>query len=193
MRRIVVGFLLLTISACVAVPQGPQVAGGTRITQLGISFAVPEGRSWTVLVQSTYQAMLGARGNSPNETLITAIGTYNVPAFDVPEGFLNFVKSGRANEPKTGTFEVIRNDEQWYAERSETCVKHESAAKDFAAKRGGAFTMIEYYGMNCIHPGNPSVGIFVEFSRKGPSGVEFPQFRAMGERLLKSVEFTSYK
>lgn len=193
MRSIVIAALAVTLIACAGVPQRPQIDGGQKITQAGYSFVAPANKSWSVLVRSTYQVTLGTKGDSPNETLIASASTFQVPTFSTPEDFLAYVKSGRVAEPQTGRFEIIKNDEQLYTDRSEICVKHETESKDFGAKRGNDYTVVQYFGMNCIHPRNPTVGIFVEFSRKAPPGVEYPPFKTMGSQLLKSVEFSAYK
>lgn len=193
MRPVVTAALALTMSACTAVALGPQVHGAQRVIQDGYSFVTPANKSWTVLVRSTYQVTLGARGENANETLIVSASTYQIPAFAGPQDFLAYVKSGRANEPKTGQFEILRNNEELYTDRSEICVRHETESKDFGAKRGGDYTVIQYVGMNCIHPKNSAVGIFVELSRKALPGVEHPMFKTIGSQVLKSVEFSAYK
>jgi len=193
MRAIIIATLAVTLSACAGAARGPQIAGAGRVTQPGISFVVPANKSWSVLVQSTYQIALGAKGDNPNETLIVNVSTFQIPAFSSPQDFLAYVKSSRAAEPQTGRFEVVRNDEPLHTERSETCVKHEAESKDFGAKRGGDYSVIQYVGMNCIHPRNPTVGTFVELSRKAPPGIDYPQFKSMGSQLLRSVEFSAYR
>jgi hypothetical protein len=55
-------------------------------------------------------------------------------------------------------------------------------SKNFGAKRGNDYTVIEYFGMNCI-----------QLSRKAPPGIEYPRFKTMGSQLLKSVEFRAYR
>jgi hypothetical protein len=193
MRSIIIAALTVTLIACAGVPQRPEIPGGQKVTQAGVSFVAPGNKSWSVMVQSTYQVTLGAWGDSPNETLIASVSTYPIPIFSSPTDFLSYVKSGRAAEPKTGRFEVIKNDEQLFTERAETCVKHETESKDYGAKRGSDYTVIQYFGMNCIHPKNPTIGIFVELSRKAPPGIAYPQFKTLGSQLLKSVEFSVYK
>jgi hypothetical protein len=190
---VVIAALVLTLGACSLGPQRPQIAGGQKITQAGYSFIVPGNKSWSVLVQSTYQITIGVVGDRPDETFIVSAATVQIPAFSTAQDFLAHVKAGRRAEPKTGRFEIIKNDEQLYTERSETCVKHETESKDFGAKRGNDYSVIQYFGMNCIHPKNPTIGIFVELSRKAPPGVESPLFRTMGSQLLKSVQFSAYK
>ena len=182
--------LSLCFSACATLPQ---ITGGQRIDQPGISFIPPVGKSWSIIVLSTYQMSLGARGSSENETFVTSVSTYQLPSSLSPQQFLSFVKAGRSAEPQTGRFETVRNEEQLYTERAETCVKHRAMSKDYGAKRGGDFTMIEYFGMNCIHPKYPKVGIFVELSRKSPPDVADPSFENLGVSLLRSVEFTEYR
>ena len=193
MRSIVIAIIALSFSACVVVPQHPQIGGGQKVTQAGYSFVAPANKSWAVLVGSTYQVTLITKGDSPNETFVASASTYQIPTFSTPQDFLAYVKAGRTAEPETGRFETLKNDEQLYAARSEICVKHEMVSKDFGAKRGGDYTVIEYYGMNCIHPKNPTVGIFVELSRKAPPGIGYPQFKTMGSQLLESVEFSAYR
>ena len=193
MRLIVIVALTFTLSACVGASQRPQISGGERVTLAGVSFVAPANKSWIVLVQSTYQITVGTKGDNPNETLIASVSTFQIPTFSSPQDFLSYVKSARAAEPKTGRFEIIKNDEQLYVARSERCVKHEAESKDFGAKRGNDYTVIEYFGMNCIHPKNPTVGIFAELSRKAPPGIEYPEFKTMGSQLLESVEFSAYQ
>lgn len=193
MRLIVITALILTLSACVTTAPRPLVPGGQKVTQTGVSFVAPPEKNWSMFMQSTYQVTLGAKGDNPDETFIVSLSTYQIPSFPSPQDFLAYVRSGRAAEPKTGRFEAIKNDEQLYTGRTETCVKHEAESKDNGAKRGVDFTIIDYIGMNCIHPTNPTVGIFIEISRKAPPGIEFSQFKDMGSQLLKSVEFSSYK
>lgn len=190
MRLILIAAIAFSLNACAG---APQISGGQKVTQAGYSFVAPANKSWYVLVASTYQVAIIAKGDGQNETLVVMAQTYQLPAFSTSQDFLAHVKSGRAAEPQTGKFETVTNDEQLYAGRSETCVKHEMISKDFGAKRGGDYSVIEYFGMNCIHPQNPTVGILVELSRKAPPGTEYPQFKTMGSQLLKSVEFTAYR
>ncbi len=190
MRTIVIITLTLTLIACAVTPHVP---GGQKVSLAGISFIAPPNMTWFVMVESTYQVVLGTKRDNPNETLIVYVSTYQVPTFSKPEDFLAYVKSSRAGEPKTGRFEVMKNDEKLYKERVETCVEHETESKDYGAKRGGKYTVIQYLGMNCIHPSNPAVGILIELSRKSPPGIKYPQFKTLGSNLLKSVEFNAYR
>lgn len=193
MRSILAAALALSLGACAGFASHTQVDGLQKIIQPGFSFIAPANRTWSVLVRSTYQVTLRTVGDNPNETLVVSASIYQIPAFSSPQDFLVYVKAGRAAEPQTGRFELVKNDEQLYADRGETCVKHEMESKDFGAKRGGDFSLIQYIGMNCIHPKNPEVGVFVELSRKAPPGIEFPEMKAMGSQLLESVEFSAFK
>lgn len=193
MRLFVILLFAVTLGACAGVSQWPQVPGGQRVTQAGYSFVTPGGKSWVVLVRSTYQVTLGAIGDKPNETLVTSGSTFQVPSFSSPQDFLAHVKASRAAVPQTGRFETVRNEERLFPERTEVCVIHEAESKDFGAKRGSDYTAVQYFGMNCIHPQKSTVGVFVELSRKAPPGTEDTQFKAMGAQLLRSVEFGAYK
>ncbi|MFT6791160.1 MAG: hypothetical protein ACJA04_000360 [Cellvibrionaceae bacterium] len=102
------------------------------------------------------------------------------------------IKKGRSSEPKTGRFEKIKNREEIFNARPEMCVMHQS--KDFGAKakRGGEFSILETYGMHCIHPTNQQVGVLVELSRKAPPNTTFSEFESMGATLLNSVVFREF-
>jgi hypothetical protein len=116
-----------------------------------------------------------------------------VPAGLSREQFLEYVKKGRAAEPQTGRFETLKNDEHLSDQRQEVCVEHRMTSKDYGVTRGGSFATIEYLGMNCIHPDDASIGVFVELSRKAPPSVTDPAFEAAGAGLLRSVEFKRFK
>ena len=192
MKLIRIFVLIFMTSACAPLSHYQQYSSGTRINHPGVSFVLPGDYSWVILVGSTYQITLGAKGHNNNETIVASVSSYGLPVFSSNEEFFEFVKSGRSSEPQTGRFETIKNEETMYKERQETCVKHHMLSKDFGAKRGGNYTLIEYIGMNCIHPKNPKVGIFVELSRKAPPEVENLNFENLGLSLLQSVEFKDY-
>lgn len=194
MRLILPFISVFALSACVTAPSYQQFSGGSQVDQPGLSFVLPAEKSWSAILRSGYQVSLGANERTNNETLIVSVSTYRIPAFSSSQEYLEFVKTGRAAAPETGKFEVIRNHEELYAARSETCVKHGSASKDFSASavRGESYTVLETFGMNCIHPKNPSVGVFIELSRKAPPDVAAPGFNEMGSRLLQSAKFNAF-
>jgi hypothetical protein len=179
------------LSACVAVPNYQQFPGGSQVDQPGVSFVLPAEKSWSAMLRSNYQVILGANERTNDETLIVSVYTYRIPVFSSSKEYLEFVKTGRAVAPETGKFEVVENHEELYAARTETCVKHESSSKDFnsSAIRRGGYTVYETFGMNCIHPNNATVGVFIELSRKAPPAVAASEFNVMGARLLQSVKF----
>lgn len=190
MRILVCVVLLSLITGCVSLPQHP---GGQEFTQPGVSFTPPAGNQWSILGLSTYQTALMTKGKDANESYLVATQLFQIPAFGSKDEFLQFVRKGRASEPQTGRFETIKNEEALYQQREETCVKHRAASKDYGAKRGGEYAIYETYGMNCIHPKNSKVGVFIEFSRKAPVGVSNTEFDGLGENLLKSVRFTEFR
>ncbi len=187
--------ILILLSACAVTPSYQHFEGGQRVDQPGVSYDLPKGKSWSAIMRTTYQTVFGANEMPKNETLIVANSVYKIPSpTPTNQEFLEIIKEGRASEPETGRFEIINNNEQIYKDRSETCVIHQSASKDFGAeaKRGGEYSILETYGMNCIHPDKPSVGIFVELSRKAPPGTTFSEFETMGSALLQSVTFGEF-
>ena len=186
--------LVLAIASCVTAPGYQFLRGGETVHQPGVSFVLPEGKPWIAMIRSTYQAAFGAGEMPENDTLIVAVLVYDAPPSASKQEFLEAVRRDRAAEPQTGRFEVIRNSEAISDERAETCIVHQSASKDFGAeaKRGGEYSVLETFGMNCIHPLKPKVGVLIELSRKAPPGTTFPGFDAMAERLLGSVSFGEF-
>jgi hypothetical protein len=186
--------LILAITSCAAAPSYQFHLGGETIHQPGVSFVLPKGKPWAAVIRSTYQAAFGAGQMPKDDTLIVAVQVYNTPPFTNRLEFLEAVKNGRAAEPQTGRFERIRNSEAISEGRSETCVVHQSASKDFGveAKRGGEYSILETFGMNCVHPLRPQVGVLVELSRKAPPGTSLPEFEAMAQGLLSSVSFGEF-
>ena len=102
-------------------------------------------------MRSTYQSAFGALGMPKNDTVIVSSSVYNIKPAASKEEFLKAVHEGRTSEPGTGRFEAIRNVDQLYEARPETCVIYKSASKDFGveAKRGGQYSVLEMIGMHC--------------------------------------------
>jgi len=192
--RLALFLLFISITSCVTAPSYQYIQGGDTVEQPGVSFVLPEGRTWIAMIRSTYEAAFGASGMPKNDTLIVGVRVYNAPPSADKQAFLEAIKKGRVAEPDTGRFEIIGNSEVLSEVRSETCVVHKSASKDFGleAKRGGEYSILETFGMNCIHPIKPKVAVLVELSRKVPPGSEFPQFEPMAQALLKSVTFGEF-
>jgi hypothetical protein len=159
----------------------------------GVSFVPPAGKEWSMIKNTTYHTVLTANGKNSNENFTVTSQVTEIPKFASKEAFLNTVQEQRAAELQTGKFELINNKEFLDDNRPETCVKHIIAYKDYGEKGGGDFTIYETYGMNCIHPNNPKLGILVELSRKAPPDVPGPDFENLAENLLKSVQFTNIR
>lgn len=192
MKIVSLFIILLLLSACVTTQNYRQINGGARMHQPGISFIPPTNKLWSILAQDTYRTTLATRGDE-NESIITAISIFNIPVQKSKESFMKFINNERNKEPKTGRFEVINNSLSLDKERSEICVKHNSSSKDFGAKRDNKYTLFETYGMYCIHPSKPNIGVFIELSRKAPMGIKNKSFNSFGEQLLKSVTFKDFK
>src|SRR5690606_788203 len=118
----------------------------------------------------------------------------NLPQVTSKDAFLDVIRTARANEPKTGRFELIRNAENLYDARAETCVIYRAASKDFGVegRRGGKYSVLETLGMHCIHPSRPQVGVHVELSRKAPPDTRYADFETEGLALLQSVTFGEF-
>jgi len=197
MRPTIYLALLFVLTACVIAPRPNygKFSGGQQLELPGVSYTVPQGSPWSAIMRTTYETVIGRYGSNKNETFVVAVSFYNLPKpSPSKDEFLKTIKDSRGNEPKTGRYEIIRNDVAIYDARPETCVIHKSASKDFGAKakRGGEYSIYETYGMNCVHPLKPNVGMLIELSRKAPPDMKFPNFDAMGSALLESVKFGEF-
>lgn len=194
MRRTFFFLLSATLVGCVSMPSYQFLSGSQRVCQPGVSFVLPEGFKWGAIIRSTYQCAFGAFRTPKNETLIVGCTVYEIQPPSSKGNFLEVVREGRAREPSTGQFERMRNMEQLYAGRDETCVVYESAFKDSGvdAKRGGQYSVLETIGMHCVHPDNPNVGIQIELSLKAPPDTRHPNFNSLGIALLQSVTFDAF-
>lgn len=186
--------LILVISSCSTIPSYQFIRGGEIIKQPGISYVLPEDKPWAAIMRTTYQAAFGAGQMPINDTLIVASQIYNLPPNTNKENFLENIKKAHAAEPQTERFEDIKNNLAIFDERNETCIVHQSSSKDFGveARRGGEYTIYETYGMNCIHPLKPQIGVLIELSRKAPPETTFSDFDSMAQKLLRSVIFTEF-
>jgi hypothetical protein len=193
MQRIFIAVIALITAGCASQPRYPLFESGQRVSQPGISFIAPSGSTWSVFLHTNYQFVLARNGKTPNESYIVNVSVMQLPALSSNAAFLEHVKKGRTAEPQTGRFEVIRNSEELGTQRKETCVMHRSISKDFGAKRGGDYTIYETYGMNCIHPSKPQIGMFIELSRKAPPDSPDPGFEQLGVELLASVRFNDFR
>ena len=140
--------LAIALTGCAGVSRvaDAPAAVGPRVDQPGVSFTLPPGKSWYVMVRSTYQVTLGNRGPSKDETFVTSVSIHQLPAGLSREQFLEYVKKGRAAEPQTGRFETVNNDEHLSDQRQEVCVEHRMTSRDYGVTRGGSFATIEYRG-----------------------------------------------
>lgn len=193
-RAAIVLFCGLLTSCAGVAPDYQNIQGGTTVNQPGVTFVLPSRHMWAVVMRSTYQSVFGAFGIPKNDTLIVSTSVYNIKPPATKNEFLKVVHDGRANEPDTGRFESIKNSEQLYEGRSETCAVYRSASKDFGvkAKRGGPYSVFEVIGMHCVHPAKPNVGVQVELSRKAPPDTAYPDFESAGMTLLESVTFNAF-
>ena len=193
MRIITLITILFLLTSCVTRPDFMKINGGQRMQQHGVSFVPPTNKSWSILVQQSYKTTLAVKGDDDNESIIIAVSMFNIEKQKTKDSFLAFIKNERGKEPATGRYEVIDKSLSLYNERKETCVKYTSSSKDFGSKRSNKYTIYETFGMYCIHPNKPKIGVFIELSRKAPIGNKNTSFNSLGEELLKSVVFNEFR
>jgi hypothetical protein len=194
MRRTLLSIFSVLLISCATSPSYQYLQGGERVDQPGVSFVLPAGQAWVALIRTTYDSGFRAEEMPKNNTLVVASSVFGIQPSASKEDFLKMMHEWRASEPNTGRFKIIRNTEQLYEGRQETCVIYKSASKDFGAeaKRGGEYSVFETIGMICVYPNKPDVGIRVELSRKALPETTYPNFEATGLALLQSVRFREF-
>ncbi|CAC9647754.1 hypothetical protein [bacterium endosymbiont of Bathymodiolus sp. 5 South] len=193
MKKIIIYVLCIFTISCASIPNFDKVRGnsGQNIAIAGMSF-IPSGDIvWDIVKQHTYQAILFNKNK--DETLITVIETFNLSEEINKENFLSFIKDREKKAPKTGRYERITEFINSYNHKGATCVKHIASSKDYGAKRDGQYTIFEVYGVYCIHPNNNNIGLFIQLSRKAPFDQKNQLFKQLGQDLLDSIVFKSYK
>lgn len=152
---------------------------------------LPPNHKWETVLFGTQESAFKASG-AADETYVTGTFVFAVPIGTTSkEEFLLWVLMQRGKPDLTGRFEVLNKSVSPNKERSETCVVYTMSSRDkgAAAQRGGEHTILETYGMDCIHPLKPAVGITIELSRKAPPRATYDGFAAEGRALLNSVRF----
>ncbi len=196
--KIVIVAVCALLVSCSTAPKPPSyqyLQGGERVTQPGVSYVLPAThKDWIATLRTTYQSAFAALGTQKYDTLIVASIVYKIEPSLSKLDFLHAVKTERNNEPDTGQYELIRNTEDLYEDRSETCVIYKSAYKDFGvnAKRGGEYSIYETIGMHCIYPYKSDIAILIELSRKAPPEMSYPNFEKEGLEILQSVKFVEF-
>lgn len=206
MRPLLIFACLITLSACapITIPlplfsNSKHFEAGERVSPPGVSFTLPKGSDWmlapntktkfsadiSLYPQAFYQHRKSRR---KRQSLEIDIIKFSVQSYSLSkEGFFDLVKAQRT--PKSGNIRVIKDSQEFYSSRSETCVIYKSAGEFVKPFR---HTHIEEYGMSCIHPYNPSVGITIEWRRFYYPDSSFPGFNDIGEALFKSVTFREF-
>lgn len=136
---------------------------------------------------------------SKKAKLVVRISTVDLPSQSPSkQEYLEIVKESHANEAAKERYNKVRSSQALYGSRPETCVIYKSAYEVYGemAKpnaENNITRLIDVYGMNCIHPYNPTVAIVVELTKISSPEIAFPEFDAMGSALFDSVSFSEFQ
>ncbi|MBI1989249.1 MAG: hypothetical protein HYS65_05870 [Betaproteobacteria bacterium] len=93
-----------------------------------------------------------------------------------------------------GRHRVIENRVEMDNAPGRFCVKYHTKAEDRGAPyAGGTALLAETFGVTCLHPENPQLNISVSYTERGNPSETSAEFRAEGERFVRSLKFTSHR
>lgn len=168
------------------------ISSGERISQSGMSYVPPTKKTWDVLTRTSYKTIISFLDKEKLESVIIGTLLFNTKEQKTKEDFMAFIKNGREATPNTGRYEVISQSLSYY-ENIDMCIKHRMTSKDLGKRINNQYAIYEEYGMSCVHPDNPKIGVWIEISRKAPFDYKNESFDKWGEELLKSVKFSKFK
>jgi hypothetical protein len=182
--------LLVFGASCQAQPQMTGRDG--RITLSGVSVLPPQERDWQTLVATTYQLALQKR--KANSTYVAVVQVYKLPTFASAEEFKRTISEGRAAEPDTGRFRMLKNEEELSLEREGWCVKYHTVVEDRASKiPGGTLVMVrDERGYHCQHVANKNVGVWFAYSLRQMPDQQDPELEKKARAFLEQVQFTAF-
>ena len=106
MKLLIIPFIML-LASCMSMP--PAVSSSTVIPISGLTILPPEQGKWHKVQHSAYQLVLMSRGKEKDESVGINISLFQLPKFNSDDQFLSYVTQGRSQEPKTGRFNILKN------------------------------------------------------------------------------------
>jgi hypothetical protein len=163
----------------------------SRANHLGFSLVPLNEQGWVVLQKYPSFLSLSKPGKDPDETFWLRANTMKMSAYASQEAFFEEIrKPGTASSER---FRLIAHTARLAPEKGEKCARLHSVTEDRASARKSAradYMFLEGYSLVCVHPKNPSVGVFVGYSQRYYPGSRSASLEADAEAVLGSVTFT---
>lgn len=192
MKLLIIPIILL-LASCVSMP--PAVNPSTAIPLSGLSVFPPVNGKWHKVQHSAYQLVLMSRGKEKDESIGVNISLFQLPQFDSDDEFLSYVKQGRSQEPNTGRFNILKNNESISALKEAKCVKYHSISEDHGAKKvssNSSLMLLENIGYNCKHPLNQSVGVNIEYSLRHYQKQTYESLGSDSKEFFNKIKFLNF-
>lgn len=134
-------------------PQGAEmrpVSPGQVFGDELLRVRAPSSSGWLVIRESPREIQLGHPGASARETYVAMVTSFDLPATDGREAFVELIRRGRQSDFSPDRFSELRESYEYTEERGYPCVKYVATALDLKAP-GGALPLAEH-GLYCRHP-----------------------------------------
>jgi len=172
------------------------------------TWSAPPREKWVVLSRSDAVLAAARDGENPDESHVVAITVYRLPPIETLDEFVAYVKKGRSRpEPNAERFENLVETVLPFTKRSDFCVRYRHVARDkqpttrhsgdplvafrkLIGTQTSAIMLMENDGYSCRIPGDKSLGINFEYSRRYHEGSK--QDGIMAERadaLFEQLKF----
>ncbi len=185
---------MLAGNACAQLRATPVTVSDVAYELEGYSVLPPQGKDWFELKRGPQAVFFGKKIASRTHAFIaTAMSAPIAEKFETPEAFREYI-SRVLPLRGDGRHRVIENRVEMDNAPGWFCVRYHTTAEDRGAPYAkGAALLAETFGVTCLHPENPQLNISVSYTERGNPAETSAEFRAEGERFVRSLRFTSHQ
>jgi hypothetical protein len=166
---------------------------GERKSSLGFSFIPPPGGGWFEDFKENTVSYL-KKTDPQKYTFFTGATEYRTKmSFETPDKYLDFIKNKKSmgdsdNSPR---FKNSQGHYELVPSLAPFCVRYKEHFEDHGANNlnGRKFMIVENFGLICLHPENPTVGVDIYYSERCAANEQNQTFRNEGEEFIKSLKF----
>jgi hypothetical protein len=157
----------------------------------GFTLNQPAGEAWQQVQRNAGSVVWMRRLPNPAGSFAAAVITGPAPArFEDADAFLAYVRRSKTLNPEPARFAILLEDFEPVTEPAPRCVRYRVAMTDRAGP-GSAPLLLRVTGLACLHPDRPERYFDVQYSSRGPRGVDpADDVVAEGEAFLAGFEFT---
>jgi len=166
---------------------------GERKSDLGFSFIPPPGEGW--LEDFKMNTVRYLKKTDPQKySFFTGTTEYRTKMkFETPEKYLDFIKNKRRviDNDNSSRFKNSQGSYKLVPSIAPLCVRYEEHCEDHGAKNlnGKKFLILENFGLMCLHPDNPTVGVDIYYSERSLENEQNQVYRNEGEEFINSLKF----